>query len=313
MRCRSGQLALMDALVFFMVAVTISSVLLFYFSGNRGMSVPDHGPGSADPNEVLESLLHSSIGIDETVNLGVERHLSSRTSVDQCLLIEAEAILDGQPRSAFRSIEEAIWSILERLCTPVFAPYLSVWWMGEDFSEAVIRIPSNPPASDQAFGACVELVNSGVEILLAQLLLCPSALPEVIDVLSGHLDLCAGICTSPAELVPRDGHHHEYENECQVEVVPLICQGVDKQDCWRKDVQEVQRVSHPSVWYLDRSGIAQAYLAPVPYLVPVLHSHVLAFGAVEELHARVNDSRLYSSALPDITKEIAPGGDVIVQ
>jgi hypothetical protein len=206
----------MDALVFFLVAVTVSSVLLYYSGKGPGAEIANHGQGSADPGEVLESLLHSSIGCDTMVNVDIPRHVSSRTGVDQCLLLEAQSILDGWPAHAFDPVNKAIWSILKNISAPVLEPSLSVWWLMDDRSELLIVIPESEPSSDQRFGASVELANTGEETQVVQLLLCPPAPSEIIDVLSCDPHLRAGVCASSAELYPSDGHHDEHEDECHV-------------------------------------------------------------------------------------------------
>src|SRR4030042_683868 len=99
-RDRSGQLALMDASVFFIVAVVVSTVLLYYSALGRESEVANHGEGSADPCAVLEALIHSSMGRDLTVHLDIPRHVSSHTEVGQCLLLEAEELLTGTPASS---------------------------------------------------------------------------------------------------------------------------------------------------------------------------------------------------------------------
>jgi len=200
----------MDALVFFLVAVTVSSALLFYSAPGQEAGVAEHGQGTADPGDVLQALMHSSIGCEMTVYVEIPRHVSGEMEVSQCLLLEAETVLAGVPRSAFDEVEDAVAAILDSICSQVFDPHLSVWLFTAVVSKELISIPENEPVSSQKFGASAELSNTGDEILLAQLLLCPPAFPELVDVVSCDLDLCSGIFASSPELNPRDGHHDEY-------------------------------------------------------------------------------------------------------
>jgi hypothetical protein len=274
----------MDAMVFFLVAVTVSTVLLYLSAPRPETLVEDHGQGGADPSEVLETLIHSSIGCDLTVLLDVPRHVSSHTEIGQCLLLEAEGLLAGESASSFDPVNNAVWTILEGICSPVLDPFLSVWSITDSAPEALIMIPGSEPASDQKFGATVELRNTGERTLTIQLLLCPPSLPELVDVLVGDLDLRTGECAPPPELDPRDDHHDEDQNERQVQVGPVVLPDIGQDHGRRSEVQDVEQVSLPGVRYFDGGGVAETDRASVLDLVPVLDLDILASWAVEELH-----------------------------
>jgi hypothetical protein len=229
----------MDALVFFLIATLVSTVLLYYSALGRDPETADHGQGSADPRAVLEALIHSSIGRDLTVDLDFPRHLSGHTEVGQCLLLEAEGVLDGASVTVFDQVNEVVETILEGISSPVFEPYLSVWSITDDRSEALILIPKNEPASDQRYGASVELRNTDDGTLMVQLLLCPPALPELVAVLGGDLDLRTGVGSSSPELDPCDGHHDEHNNEGCIQVAFVVIPDVHQEHGRGDDVQDV--------------------------------------------------------------------------
>jgi len=253
---RSAQLALMDAMVFFLVAVMVSTVLLHYSALGQESKVADHGQGNADPSAVLEALIHSSIGLDLTVYVDTPRHISPYVEVGQCLLLEAEGLLDGASADSFDPVNDAVRGILEGICSPVLEPYLSVWSITDSVPEVLVLIPEGESVSEQKYGASVELRNTGERMLLVQLLLCPSTLPELVDVLGGDFDLRSGVGTSPPELDPCDGHHDEHQNERHVKVGLVVVPDIDQDHGRRCDVQDVEQVDLPGVRDLDGGGVA---------------------------------------------------------
>ncbi len=179
-RCsgENGQLALMDSLVFFLVAVTVSGLLLFYSSLSPSETI-DHGQGTADPSAVLESFLHSSIGSEIVVSLDPPRYISFDTDIGQCLLLEAEAILDGVKVEAFLELNLAAEDALSNITSPACEPYLAVLSSGENESSEVFCLAGPAPMSGQRYSATADLSSDGEKSLFVQLILCPSALPEV--------------------------------------------------------------------------------------------------------------------------------------
>ncbi len=274
----------MDAVVFFLVAVLVSTILLCYSSLGPESEGTDHGKGSADPEAVLYALMRSSIGHDLTVQLDIPRHVSGRTDVGQCLILEAEGLLAGIPSIAFAPINDVVGKILSGICSPVYEPYLSLWIISDTVSEALARIPEGEPTSEQRYGASVEMRNTGTEVLLVQLLLCPPSLPELVHVLGGDLDLRAGVSAPSPELDPGDGHHYEYQNERRVQPQLVVAPDIDQEHGRGDDIEDVEQVGLPGVRDLDGGGIAEADRALVLDLVPVLHLDILASRAVEELH-----------------------------
>jgi hypothetical protein len=201
-RSESGQLALMDALVFFLVAVTISSVILYYSAPGESHDAPDHGQGQGDPHEVLETILHSSIGSEIVVLTDVPRHISSDTDVSQCLLLEAEAVLDGMSIDAFGPLNDAVKAILESVCSPMYESMLRVYSSSDAGLSPIVSIPDVGLDSSQQYGASMELTHDEEKDLHVQLILSPAAFSEVVDVMVSELHLSSSVLSSPPELQP---------------------------------------------------------------------------------------------------------------
>jgi hypothetical protein len=174
-----GQLALMDAMVFFLVSVVISSAILYYSSLGTTVELRDHGQGQADPHELLETLLRSHIGTEILVTLDVPRHIAGDTDIGQCLLLEAEAVLDGMSVQAFGALNEAIGEALIGICSPMYSPHLAVLSSGIVGAAALISILGPPQHTSQIYASVAHLTHDEEKDLLVRLLLCPSALPEV--------------------------------------------------------------------------------------------------------------------------------------
>ena len=198
----SGQLALMDALAFFLVATTVSSVLLYYSSSMPIEAPPDHGHGMSDPLEVLETLLHSTLDIEILVDLDIPRYIQCGTEIDQCLLLEAEAILDGMAPEAFSQLNLAVSSLLEAISNPVYEPFLVILASSDAGAVTVLSIPGTPHESPQRYSASTDLVHDEEKDLVVQLSLCPAALSEFSDVLLSDLDLRARVLSPPPQLDP---------------------------------------------------------------------------------------------------------------
>jgi hypothetical protein len=169
----------MDAMVFFLVSVVISGALLYYSSLGTAVELRDHGQGQADPHELLENLLRSSIGTGIVVPLDVPRHISGDTDIGQCLLLEAEAVLDGMRVEAFDPLNEAIGSALISICSPMYSPHLAVLSSGNAGAVSLISILGPPQKTSQIYASVAHLTNDEEKDLLVQLLLCPSSFPEV--------------------------------------------------------------------------------------------------------------------------------------
>ena len=183
----------MDSIVFFIAAVIISSILLYYSSNVNTMQPQDHGSGTSDPQKVIETLLRSSVGRDVVVELDAPRHIACDTEVGQCLLLEAEALLDGMEIEAFDNLNLAILDDLCAICNPMHDPFLVIYASDDSDATCLLDIPGAPPDVQTRYAASMDLVQDEEKNLAVQLILCPAAPSEVVDVMVSQLDLCASV------------------------------------------------------------------------------------------------------------------------
>jgi hypothetical protein len=217
----------MDALIFFMAATAISSVALYYSALVPQEMIADHGSGRSNPDQVLGTVLHSSIGVEIAVDGGTLRHISPDTEVGQCLLLESELIIQGVSDGSFAQLNEQIEIILLSVCGPFYGHCLTVWATAEDECVAIFAVSGGTASSENVFASSSRLyVRPELEIVV-QLVLAPSLLPEVLQVPRGHLDLLAGIVPSPSELYPGDDHHGDCQGDSVVQILPIVTHQID--------------------------------------------------------------------------------------
>lgn len=198
----AAQLAVMDAVVFFAVAMVISSLFLYYANLGEEIKAPEHGSGSADPDAVLGAVLHASVGSNIFVPMDAPRHIPADTEVCRCLLLESEQIIGGTPVEAFGELNCAVSWILDRTCNPVFSSCLSVFLLGGSVPEMLFSIGSGGGPSSQRFNSCAEFSLAGGEEVLVQLCLAPALLAEIRNVSNGQLDLGACKIATSSNLDP---------------------------------------------------------------------------------------------------------------
>lgn len=110
---RQGQLATLDAIVFFSAAILVSSVLLSY-----GLETPQSAEirPTRDPANLLEVFLRASVGADIILDLGERTVIRSNEQIGECLNIEVRGLFEGLPVKAFLPLNQQFSDALERLC-----------------------------------------------------------------------------------------------------------------------------------------------------------------------------------------------------
>jgi hypothetical protein len=129
-----GQLATLDAIVFFSAAILVSSVLLSY--GIEARDSAEIGP-TRDPANLLEVFLKASVGVDLTLDLGVRVTVRSNEQIGECLSIELRGLSEGIPVKAFLPLNQQLSEALNRLCGLSFHHRLVVL---DQASEEVLAI-----------------------------------------------------------------------------------------------------------------------------------------------------------------------------
>lgn len=153
-----GQLALLDAIVFFSVAILISSLILSqsYAESLEGPQYSDSCYG-CDASSVFEVLLRSSIG--ETIVVDGLRTFTihSEATVCECLSMELSALISGEQEDAFESLNEVIIGIAEKAVGLSVIPHIHVMRLLDGSWSTVVAIERAEAVSDNRAAASFDL------------------------------------------------------------------------------------------------------------------------------------------------------------
>jgi hypothetical protein len=172
----------MDAVVFFVIAMAISSMLFYYAKAEAVQTPSGMCDGQSDPEAILRVFLRASLGEEAVLDLGREIHVSGNSEIAECLKIEFDALVLGADPGEFNPLNDRLVQILEAICNPVLEPHLVAIHLFDRGSEKILSIPSEPPDSTELPG------YEGSSYLL-MLILVPASLPEILPVGTGYLDL----------------------------------------------------------------------------------------------------------------------------
>ena len=274
-----GQLALLDAVVFFLIATTVSAFV--WCEANLRGELSEDLAGQTTPRtaEMLSSFLSASISRFLVLELPQKVVIREETTISECISYEAECVLGGLEQSLFAPVNHALEDVLENLAGSSWDPCFEVWHTSEQGTTTVLALPHAHANTAVGYSASCALPLERVS-LLAVLVLAPSSPPELAYVTSSQLDLGPGIGQPPANLDPREENHEREANDCGIQIAPVILVDIDQYQRGRYEVQEVEGICHPGVWDLDRRGGSEAHDASVPYRVPALDPEVLAAWAV---------------------------------
>lgn len=183
-RDRRAQLAVMDAILFFLVAGVVSSVMLANAFGSR---VPGD-PGLADrlsgrAAEMLRAFLDASIGRQVVLFAdGSELVVPASSEIADCITAELAALEKGVDQVAFRDLNEALCAALSAIAGPSVRALVCVHDTGSHDSAPVLALPETPPDSRNIYASSCVLGEEAGAAYLIVLLLDPSPLPESLDV-----------------------------------------------------------------------------------------------------------------------------------
>lgn len=178
-----GQLALMDAMVFFTVMLLICSLQLS-MCRERGVCDDMHLDlaGRCDPDSVLPVLLKASIGVRCVVSLGSPLEVLAYTTVAECIAAEAVAVLRGASFDQFDVLNEVILGIAANISHPLLVPHIVLYHECDDDMTVLLRIERRPPSSEDLIVACCGLPEGGDVRLTVSFQLEPALLLEGVDV-----------------------------------------------------------------------------------------------------------------------------------
>ena len=182
-RTRAGQLALMDAIVFFSVAILICSIMLSrtYQEYRDEVKTPEFD-AAYDVSSFMEVLLRVSIG--EGMSLNVTGHITIRptTTVGECLAMEASALLHGESPDAFQGMNNLILIIAGRMAGQLVVPHVWILHSLNDSWIPVVEIENHPPAGENRRAAWFDLPADGADRCRVTLVLEPALLLESRDI-----------------------------------------------------------------------------------------------------------------------------------
>lgn len=176
-----GQLALLDAIVFFIVATTVSAMLWCQADLRRAGSGEGADEASPMTGEVLASFLQASICKSVVLHLPDEYTLRPETAMSTCLMLEAEALFGGAEPSSFAELNGVIYAALTASLGSLWEPYLCVYELSGHEPREVFAMPGTPPDQPISYSAGATIPCAG-GTLLATLVLAPSSLPELPQV-----------------------------------------------------------------------------------------------------------------------------------
>ena len=176
---RSGQLALMDALVFLAIALLICSVQLASLAHDvERESALSERMCRTDPSCLLRVLLPASIGIEVTVPIDGGLIVSASSAVSESLAAEAAAVIEGFDAARFDELNLIMLAIAENLAHPLFEVHLLLTLRTYGDSESVVRIEREPPRPSDIAAASSILADCKSWTAVVTLLLQPALLPE---------------------------------------------------------------------------------------------------------------------------------------
>lgn len=154
----SGQLALMDAMVFFIGCIAVSTVL-FSSIEEKPISVDDRN--DLEAGNVLAAFMRSSIGHDISIEArGSSVLLSETEAIADCLLLEGHLIAEGDAPSHFDVLNARLLDILGAICGPFVHPSLIILDVTSAASEILNAMPSDVSDGGVVYAASEGLSDS---------------------------------------------------------------------------------------------------------------------------------------------------------
>ena len=201
-RASFGQLALIDAVIFFVISTAVSSLMLYYADAEAVDQAPAMPEGQFDPNAVLRVFLHASLGADVTLGLDGGTHILASSDVAECIHIELEALALGADAGQFELLNQRLLLMLRGTCSVLLTPYLIATWLSEDCHKTLLAIPIEPPQSRTRYAGSVEMSGLDESSFLLTLILVPASLSEVVHIGASDLDFGSGVGQAPANFQP---------------------------------------------------------------------------------------------------------------
>lgn len=179
-RDKAGQLALLDAMVFFSIAMLVSSVLVLQTeaSSDATVGISDGPPTSV--GGLLGALMMASIGQPIKIDLGPGLTVMGQESVAECLSAELYALGSGAGPALFVELNEAVLGLLDSLTLPAFRGCLVAVHPEGSSQAPALAIPGLPRASGLSYAASCQLPCEDGSLYTVTLVLQPAASSELV-------------------------------------------------------------------------------------------------------------------------------------
>lgn len=161
-----GQLATLDAIVFFSAALLASSVILSYGLGAHEVTIAG---ACRDPGDLLEVFLGASVGEELVLDLPERTVIGSNERIGECLNLELCSVLAGTSGEAFLPLNQLLSEALDRLCGPMLHHRLVMLDSGSD--EVLAMGPDVGADARDAYASSTVMRDvSGADYLLVLIL-----------------------------------------------------------------------------------------------------------------------------------------------
>jgi hypothetical protein len=176
----SGQLALLDATVFFAAAILLSSIVISFSFGPSG----ETGAGGTriDANEILVALLHASVAERFEIVLDEPLMVTGSETFALCLSLEASMVMAGGSTEPFQAMNDVIRDALLMLSPAGFLPCLAVTEKDRGLQDPLFAIPEMLPRGAEVHSGSAWIPSSTGEELLVVLMLVPALSAELASV-----------------------------------------------------------------------------------------------------------------------------------
>jgi hypothetical protein len=166
-------------MVFFALAILISSTTYAYVERSTGCGTDPVPSGDCDPGQVLSVFLRTSLGSE--VHLGIDGGLtiSSKEEIATSLRSELDALECGWDRQAFGPLNEAMLAVLADLVGICNSAHLSAYCTSDTSTAPVLVLERAPCVSENRASASCVVPGAGERSYLVVLVLAPALLPEL--------------------------------------------------------------------------------------------------------------------------------------
>lgn len=175
-----GQLAFMDAMVFFAIAMLLSGALLAQVRSASDEYSVVVGGAEVDAANMLEVLMAVSIGQTLAITLEKTIVIASHEQVSECLRAELHALASGAEPEAFDALNEAVAEALRALAGPCMRASLVASFGEGSSDEPLLEIPGRCHPAGLAYASSVDLPCGDGVVFKILLVLEPASSPKLV-------------------------------------------------------------------------------------------------------------------------------------